>query len=630
MKTTSYEISVAEASTHFFQVRFAFCKTGDRTLLRLPAWIPGSYMIRDFSRHIRGFSADCRAQDLERRAKLSATTRAKRLVNLKARELDKDTWEIDTSIINPSAVITVTYEVYAFDRSVRTAYLDQSRAFINASSLLMYPVGAEQRACEVSFKRPKGIAKAKLATGLTPVKIDGSGFGRYYAKDYDELIDCPVEIAPFSEFSFLAGGVSHRFVITGVFPSDLDRLRSDVIKICQTQCEFFEPQSKRAPFGSYVFMLNVLGTGYGGLEHRNSTALICSRSDLDPSTEGYRTLLGLISHEYFHAWNVKRIKPQVFAPYQLREESYTRLLWVFEGFTSYYDDLLALRSGAFKLQDYLLALGKTISQVLNSPGRHQQSLESSSFYAWTKYYKQDENSPNSIVSYYTKGALVALCLDLTIRLQSKHRCSLDDVMRALWQRYGRDFETHRLGLEEGDFGRVLTEACGLNLNAEIKAWTQGTQELPLGALLEAFGVTLSLDQVENLESLLGAKYRTTGLGLEVSQVKSRSSAESAGLATGDTIIACDAVRVTEEILRAALKSLEPGVKFNKKRTTSRAKTQGPMIDLFVFRSDALMSLKLGAARTQLIKPKLDLAVRPIKSARHGQLIWLGQSCETSR
>lgn len=616
--TPSYEISVANVRTHFFQIRFAFIKTGDQTLLRLPAWIPGSYMIRDFSRHIRGFEVRCKFKDLAQSARTGASASVHVMLN--ACELDKDTWAIDTSKVDTNASIIATYEVYAFDRSVRTAYLDHERAFLNASSLLMYVVGAENLACEITLLRPTGIARAKLATGLEPIKVDKAGFGRYLARNYDELIDCPVEMAAFAEFSFSAGGAQHRFVVTGAPQSNLSRLAQDVAAICKTQCEFFEPISKKAPFRHYIFMLNVLGSGYGGLEHRNSTALICSRSDLDPANEGYQTLLGLISHEYFHTWNVKRIKPQAFAPYQLREESYTRLLWVFEGLTSYYDDLLALRSGVFSVQDYLRALGKTITQVLNNSGRHHQSLESSSFFAWTKYYKQDENSPNSIVSYYTKGALVGLCLDLSIRLKSKHRYSLDDVMRLLWQKYGRDFDLAGRGLAEGEFSRVVTEACGLDMKREIKAWTQGMGELPLQALLATFGITLTLENLSTLESLLGAKFKTTGLGLEIVQVKSDSSAERAGLASGDTILSCNSVRVTEDGLSSAIRNL------NARPSTAAKKTQSVNkdIELLVFRSDALISIVLGASSTKLLRTKLEAAVRPNQPARHAQLAWLGQ------
>src|SRR3546814_5166732 len=246
-------------------------------------------------------------------------------------------------------------------------------------------------------------------------------------------------------------GAEHELVFTGVAPRlDLARIAADARRICEAQIAFFEPRSKRAPFldssDRYVFMTMVVGDGHGGLEHRASTALMASRKDLpvlgqQGQGEGYRGFLGLVSHEYFHTWNVKRIKPAAFAPYHLQQPDLTRLLWVFEGFKSYYDDLMLLREGAIGLTDYLRLLAKTITGAARSPGRHKQSVAESSFDAWTRYYKQDENSPNALVSYYTKGALVAIGLALTIRHASAGRHSLADVMRLMWERYGRDFYT---------------------------------------------------------------------------------------------------------------------------------------------------------------------------------------------
>jgi hypothetical protein len=238
--------------------------------------------------------------------------------------------------------------------------------------------------------------------------------------------------------------VPHDIVIAGrVTQLDMERLRTDLKRVCEAQIALFEPKSKKAPMDRYVFMTLAVSDGYGGLEHRASTALICNRTDLPvkgrPETEGYRTYLGLCSHEYFHTWNVKRIKPAAFVPYDLGRENYTSLLWLFEGFTSYYDDLMLVRSGLMSQDEYFAALGRTIGGVLRGTGRLKQSVADSSFDAWIKYYRQDENATNAIVSYYTKGSLVALAFDLAIRAQTRNRKSLDDVMRLLWQRYGRDF-----------------------------------------------------------------------------------------------------------------------------------------------------------------------------------------------
>ncbi|MFQ6689499.1 hypothetical protein OMF49_11540, partial [Bordetella pertussis] len=302
--------------------------------------------------------------------------------------------------------------------------------------------------------------------------------------DYDALIDHPVEMGTPQVIGFQAHGAEHELVFTGVAPRlDLARIAADVQRICETQIAFFEPRSKQAPFldsaSRYVFMTMVTGDGYGGLEHRASTALMASRKDLpvlgqQGQGEGYRGFLGLVSHEYFHTWNVKRIKPAAFAPYDLERPDLTRLLWVFEGFTSYYDDLLLLRSQTITRNDYLRLLGKTISGVARAPGRHKQSVAESSFDAWTRYYKQDENSPNALVSYYTKGSLVALGLDLLIRRDSGGVHSLDDVMRLLWRRYGRDFYRGRpQGLAEDALPTLIREATGVDARRFIARHAHG-------------------------------------------------------------------------------------------------------------------------------------------------------------
>jgi predicted metalloprotease with PDZ domain len=288
----------------------------------------------------------------------------------------------------------------------------------------------------------------RVATSLPELGAKRYGFGTYIAFDYDELIDHPVEMGDFALATFKAHGIQHDIVVTGRVPNlDMERLQQDLKAICETQIAFFEPKTKKAPMDRYVFLTMAVGDGYGGLEHRASTALICARADLPttaaPKTaersEGYVTFLGLCSHEYFHTWNVKRIKPAVFAPYDLQVENYTPLLWLFEGFTSYYDDLMLVRSGIISEATYFKLLGKTVGSVLRGSGRTKQSVAESSFDAWTKYYRQDENAPNAIISYYTKGSLVGLAFDLTIRAKTGGAKSLDDVMRALWERYGRDF-----------------------------------------------------------------------------------------------------------------------------------------------------------------------------------------------
>ncbi|MPT27901.1 MAG: M61 family peptidase, partial [Achromobacter sp.] len=404
----------------------------------------------------------------------------------------------------------------------------------------------------------RGIEGWKVYTSLPEARghrgaARRHGFGLYLAPDYDALIDHPVEMGTPQVARFTAHGAEHELVFTGVAPNlDLARITADVRKICETQIAFFEPRSKRAPFldsaDRYVFMTMVTGDGYGGLEHRASTALMTARKDLPVlgqlgQGEGYRGFLGLVSHEYFHTWNVKRIKPQAFVPYNLAQPDLTRLLWVFEGFTSYYDDLLLLRSNAITQNDYLRLLAKTITSVARTPGRHKQSVAESSFDAWTRYYKPDENSPNALVSYYTKGALVALGLDLLIRQESGGAHSLDDVMRLLWQRYGRDFYRGKAqGLPEDGLPALIQEATGVDARRFIARHAYGTADVPLAALLAPQGVKLQWKASANIPAL-DARTRKQGDSLTLATVLEGGAAHKGGLSAGDVLVAIDGLKV---------------------------------------------------------------------------------------
>jgi predicted metalloprotease with PDZ domain len=323
--------------------------------------------------------------------------------------------------------------------------------------------------------------------------------------------------------------VPHRFVIAGAPASfDGDRLLADAQKICEAGIRFWHDR-KKPPFKYYLFMLNAVDDGYGGLEHRNSTALIANRRDLPRlgdtrQGDGYVQLLGLISHEYFHTWNVKRLRPAEFAHYDYTRENYTQLLWFFEGFTSYYDDLLLRRAGVIDDATYVKLLNKTANQVLQAPGRTVQSVAQASFDAWVKYYRTDENTPNATISYYTKGALVALCFDLTLRAEGD--ATLDDVMRALWARCMAG------PMSEGDFAAVLKELGGRAYTREIAAWVHGTKELPLEDLLRSHGIQV-MQEPAQWQQRLGLRASETGAGIVVKNVLRGGAAEAAGMAAND-------------------------------------------------------------------------------------------------
>jgi len=458
---------------------------------------------------------------------------------------------------------------------------------------------------------PESVATGwKVATSLPRAGARAHGFGRYRAPDYDALIDHPVEMGHFALGRFEAAGATHEVAVTGRTDVDMKRLTRDLARICETQARLFEPRSGQAPFSRYVFLTMAVGDGYGGLEHRDSTALLCQRNDLPHAglqtpSDGYKTFLGLASHEYFHAWHVKRIKPEAFVPYDLWHETHTRLLWIFEGFTSYYDDLMLVRSGVITPQDYLTLLGRTISLVLRGPGRLRQSLADSSFDAWTKYYRQDENSPNSIVSYYAKGALVALALDLTLRARTQGQRSLDDVMRLMWTRYGRSFYNadgaaamQQQGLAEEAFEPLVREASGLDLKRELRAWVEGTADLPLARLLEPFGIDLGLTPADNSPSL-GTRLASSGGELRISTALTDGAAHRAGLSAGDVLVAVDGLKVASE---ATLKTL-----------LARRKA-GDRIRVHAFRRDELMDFEVRLQAAPATEAKLAVRTNDQASA----------------
>jgi predicted metalloprotease with PDZ domain len=409
-----YQITSRNPASHYFDVTIRIEKPDPSgQALRLPNWIPGSYMIRDFARNL----VELRARDDSG--------------ELGVEQIDKSNWRV----AGASGALTVDYRVYAMDLSVRAAHLDDTHGYYNGSSVFLEVLGQSQQPCEVRIERPapKYCEDWRVATSLARKQAEAFGFGLYQALDYDDLIDHPVEMGEFVHYDFEACGVPHDIVLSGRFECDGDRLCADLKKICEHHIRFFgEP----APMDYYLFQVMVVGDGYGGLEHRSSTSLVASRASLpkpgqDKIDDDYRDFLGLCSHEYFHTWNVKRIKPAVYQPYDLQSEVYTDLLWAFEGITSYYDDLALLRCGLIDVTSYLELLAQTMTRVQRGRGRKRQSAAESSFNAWTKFYKQDENAANAIVSYYAKGCLIAACIDLKMRALSGGEKSLDDVMSGI-------------------------------------------------------------------------------------------------------------------------------------------------------------------------------------------------------
>lgn len=545
-----YQIEFDDYRQHLIHVTLRFLANPNQELW-LPTWIPGSYLIREFAKHIES---------------VTASDEAGRILNIK--KTAKNRWQLFNT---DHELITVEYDVYAYDLSVRGAYVDQTRLYVNPACVCLALQDQAQSPCEVELFLPDELKHFQLATGL-PSKSLVKGRFTLKADHYDQLIDSPFELAEQTRFAFDAQGIAHEFVISGKHNANIKRLKTDIEKICQTEIALFGS----APFQNYTFMTMATGNSYGGLEHCNSTSLITPREDLPKANEAqepskdYQRFLGLCSHEYFHAWLVKFIRPENFINYDLQQESYTSLLWIFEGFTSYYDDLILLRSGVISQKTYLDLLKAQIDRYLQNPGRSIQSVSESSFDAWIKFYRQDENSNNAATSYYNKGCLVALCLDLGLRLRGS---SLDALLRRLYENAQQGIQVHEQTIFD-----LCQELTGDNWVEQINHLIHGTEELPLAQLLPEFGVGYRLKYDKALP--FGLKVTDKAEGVVIQQVRRDSTAAQAGLSAHDVIIAIDGLKASEKLL----------AKYTKQEGT---------FTVLAFRRDELLQLELQASENLL-------------------------------
>ncbi|MDQ6685259.1 MAG: PDZ domain-containing protein [Pseudomonadota bacterium] len=517
-----YRINVSSRQAHSYAVQMTVESPAAGQCLSLPVWIPGSYLVREFARHLSALEA----------------TQSGRAVAL--RQLDKATWEADCAAGSP---LELSYRVYAADRSVRAAFLDPGRGFFNGTSLCLRAEGHDDETHEIGLA---GLpAEWNIATTLA-TRAGSAAEPVFSATGYDDLVDHPFELGTFRRGRFVAAGVEHEFVVAGAWPDfDGERLLADSQRICSAAIAFWHGGGP-PPFARYLFLLNAVEEGRGGLEHRSSTALVTPRRDLPrrrppgsdansaesgARSDGYVGVLGLIAHEYFHAWNVKRLRPADFAALDYTRENYTELLWFFEGFTSYYDDLLVRRAGLIDTPRYLKLLAETLTAVGAAPGRGVQSVAAASFDAWVKYYRADENTPNATISYYLKGSLVALALDLSLRCEGQG--TLDDVMRVLWQGSAGG------PIDEAAIAAALESVGRRSYAAELAAWVHGVAELPLEALLARVAVAIER-QAPTFAQRLGVRVAESALtGIKVTHVLRDSVAERAGLAAGDELLAVD-------------------------------------------------------------------------------------------
>lgn len=587
-----YQLQISSVSQHIFSVTLSINTSNQKEInLRLPAWIPGSYMIRDFAKNVVEINAESDGEPV------SITQK------------DKQSWQITEC----GERLVVRYQVYAFDLSIRAAFLDSEFGFANGTSVFLQVDEFKDSPCNVFITPVKQMPDWTLYTSMQKQNVSEAGYGYYQADNYADLIEHPFTWAKADEISFCVSGIKFKMIMVGGHNADLPRIKKDLQTICEHHLKLFE---KGLEIKEYLFITLLTDTDYGGLEHTHSTALLFSRNDL-PSvtqkeimTDGYRSFLGLCSHELFHTWHVKRIKPRVLVAPDLSQETYSEQLWIYEGFTSYYDDFSLLRSDIITKDSYLELLAQGLTRLIRTPGRFKQTLTQSSFEAWSKFYKQDENAANAIVSYYNKGAIAAMCLDLKIKMASRATYSLDSVMRFLWKHYGIGIK----GTLDNAIQFVLKDGLGLDFDDFLHTVLYTTEELPFEELLAEFGVKTHYRARNGKKDLggktakfdvtpvdLGFVYAATSGGLTVKQVTNGRAGEKAGLQKGDKLIALNGWELSGKTLETELSLYAAGEKVN----------------LSLFRRGKLITCKY-----QISEAPLDTVYLTIEDAKKAAK-WLG-------
>ena len=541
----SYTVSMSKPWTHLLEVemRFKLSQMPAQTELKMPVWTPGSYLIREYARHVQDFAVkDAGGRDL------------------RWRKINKNTWQVDTK---GAKEIIASYRVYSNELTVRTNELNDEHAFWNNAALLMFPKGHLNAPSTVTVA-PYG--NWKIATGLRQAANRPNTFT---APNYDVLYDSPFEVSNFNEYRFTVQGKPHRYVFTGEGNYDMKKIADDTAKIIEESAKIFGD----LPYDDYTFIVNLRGGG--GLEHLNSTALQWNRFGFKPQAR-HIAFLNLVAHEFFHVWNVKRIRPDALGPFDYENENYTKLLWFAEGGTSYYEGVLLRRAGLISAKEFLDSKANLIQQLQARPGRFETSLEEASFDAWIKYYRQDENAINNQISYYDKGDIVNMMLDVTIRTASGGARSLDDVMRHLYN----EFSKKNRNYTPEDLQKAAELAAGRSLDDFFAKYVRGESEIDYNAILSGIGLQLAATEPNSGKAYLGADLAEDGGRLTVRTLRAGTPAYEQGLNTGDQIVAVDGYRSGMAFMNSYLGEKKPG----------------DTVKLTIFRFDRLrdMPIKLGS------------------------------------
>jgi predicted metalloprotease with PDZ domain len=540
----SYSLKMPRPQNHYFQVEMQVEQVKQKTAtVKLPVWAPGSYLVREFSRHLN----QVKAYSLQGAA-------------LPVIKKTKNAWEID---LKGQTSFVLKYEVYAFELSVRTSFLDETHGFVSGPSMFMYLDGHKETGGEL-LVQPHSSFK-RISTGLTQKSDVKQGNNQTFTFDnYDQLVDCPIEIGNQYEFDFEAAGVKHTVAMYGEGNFDPERLKEDMAKIVEEETKVVGVN----PNKRYVFIVHNVVGGDGGLEHCNSTVLSVDRWTYDGSN--YINFLNLVAHEYFHLWNVKRIRPIELGPFNYDQEVYTNYLWVMEGFTSYYDELILRRCGFYSQEEMAKKIQIAVNYVESSVGARVQPVAHASFDAWIKAYRPNENSSNTTMTYYSRGMIIASVLDAMIIKQSNGKECLDHLMQDLYQTY---YIGKNRGFTDAEFKACLTKHVGQDMNEFFLKYIDGTEVIPYSMYFLPLGVEVS--DVGGVKPVFGANVAEEGGKVIIKSIRANSSAEDAGLSVNDEIIACMNYRVDKSMFDALMNGAAVGDEFE--LTISRDKLMRKVI-----------------------------------------------------
>jgi predicted metalloprotease with PDZ domain len=530
-QSINYRLKMEKPQNHYFQVEMELTDFKENEVtVKMPVWAPGSYLVREFSKNVDLVKAkDEKGQVLA--------------VNKKT----KNAWVISKGAAKK---VVVSYEVYAFELSVRTSFLDLTHGFVSGSGVFMYVDGHQELAGQLTVVPFKDFAKVSTALPKSAESVAADDVQSFVFKNYDQLVDCPIEIGNQEVFTFKAAGVLHTVAIYGAGNYNIDRLKSDMAKIVETATGVVGEN----PNKEYTFIIHNVVDGQGGLEHCNSCTLSVNRWTY--SDTEYLGFLSLVAHEYFHLWNVKRIRPIELGPFNYDEENYTSLLWVMEGFTTYYDELLLVRAGYTDDTDYLQKLQGTVNYVEGSVGARVQPVAHASFDAWIKAYRPNENSSNTTMTYYSRGQMLAALIDVMIVSKYDGKKCLDHFLQQLYNKY---YKKLNRGFSEQEFKTELEELLGENLDGFFAKYVNGTDIAPLSETFAKVGVQVT--EIGLPRASFGAGLRQDGGKTIVRSIRAGSAAELAGLSVNDELIGCNGYRVDQTDFEQFVNGVENGAQF---------------------------------------------------------------------